>query len=36
MISRSSSAVMFFEYSSLACSGMVAGRFSGEAIVTSC
>ena len=27
---------MFLAYSSLACSGMVAGRFSGEAIVTSC
>src|ERR1700758_985201 len=32
----SSSAVMFLEYSSLACSGIVAGRFSGETIVTSC
>ena len=27
---------MFFEYSSLACSGIVAGRLSGEAIVTPC
>ncbi|KAF0957876.1 hypothetical protein MLGJGCBP_04791 [Rhodococcus sp. T7] len=27
---------MFFEYSSEACSGMLAGRFSGEQIVTPC
>src|SRR5690606_19326033 len=32
----SSSAAMFLAYSSLACSGMVAGRFNGEAMVTSC
>src|SRR5271166_4724476 len=35
LISSSSSAVMFLAYSSLACSGIVAGRFSGAAIVTS-
>ena len=27
---------MFLLYNSLACSGIVAGRFSGDAIVTSC
>ena len=36
VINSSSSEVMFLEYNSLACSGMVAGRFSGEAIVTPC
>ena len=36
VINSSSSAVTFLAYSSLACSGIVAGRFSGEAIVTPC
>src|SRR6201997_5004900 len=34
--SSSNSAVTFLEWSSVACSGIVAGRFSGETIVTSC